>query len=278
MPTILTSSGRIPITAAPTGGWTLRICRWVVAIMIATALAACDTCDGQSCFIGGTSIDNSAPGSTPAANISEGVYVGSTDVQGVGNFNLTMTADGNKLTGRMQPGNQVVTLFFGTGRAFLDAAKGGQLQDGSRIASGPINNLLVGNNGTVTMTIPFTGQGTHSINLLRDARRSNIDASPARIAGRYIATDDTGVTYDITVEASDSATFAASDSDGCLYRLETVFRPSPNVYTASGDFDPACESGGANFINGATWNEQITSAVWFVDFRGDSFALDLVKR
>lgn len=250
----------------------------LLMLALVVLLFGCETCQGQSCFIQPAPQAGGGVQGPRGAAITNGVYVGSVDISTGGSLALEMTAINGTITGRTQPGNRVLILFTDQGSAFLYAPKGGQLPGGDSIASGAIAELVSAANGTVSMRVPFTGNGDYRINLVRDAARSSIDATPERIAGNYVGTDDQGVSYDIEIDANDGATFFAADSDGCVYRLETVFRESANVYSASGDRDPVCDAAGANFVRGATWNAQITSAAWIVQFRGETFALALSRR
>lgn len=260
----------------------IKVRSWLprVVLLLAFTLTGCDdTCGTRSCFFASTSTGGAGGGSGGGggASVSAGVYAGSVDIVDVGSRSLEMVSDGSVIRGRIVPGNEVITLFLSSGNAFLEPDKGGQLSDGSRIASGPINELS-SSGGTLSLVVPFSGQGQYRISLTRNAQRSGINAALDLIAGEYAAIDATGVSYTITISAADGGDFSAVDSDGCVYRLPTVFRDDTNVYSASGEFDPACETGGANFVDGATWNEQLTSALWIVSFRGETFALDISRR
>lgn len=95
-----------------------------------------------------------------------------------------------------------------------------------------------------------------------------------QISQTAAALDETVYVFDVFANGD----FLGADSDGCVYDLDVSFRDGMNLSSASGAFDPACESGGANFIDAAFWEAGLNTATWFVSFRGESFTLTMRRQ
>lgn len=225
--------------------------------------------------------DGSNAGPMLPTSRDKSVWRGTADIVGQPQRSLLLVTDGAVWRYLVSPSGESGTVFFGNiqtseqGSAFLRPPKGGSLSNGSAIDSGASLGRFNGS-AALAMEIDYQSTGDQVLRATLDSATTNVDATPTRIAGRYSGTaaDGTRYTFDITEDGR----FVGVDSLGCRYNLTTTFRESRNLYSSSGNHDPNCDTGGANFIDAAFWDSSFRTSTWFVNFRGIAFTLAMGRQ
>lgn len=257
-----------------------RIFKGLIGVA-AVLLSACGgiECSGDDCQ--GLAPGGNTGGTGSPVTRSAAVWRGTTDVVGAAQRSITLVTDGGVWRYLDNTSGERVDIYFDsintaqTGSAFIHPRKGGSLSSGSSIDSGPSLARFSGDSN-LSGEIDFRDTGDQAFRAALDVATSQVDASLARIAGRYAGTASDGTQY--SFEIFSDGRFVGTDSNGCRYNLTTTFRESSNLYSSSGNYDPTCESGGANFIDAAFWDAGLRNSIWFVRFRALTFTLQMVRQ